>query len=40
MKAILETGYNGFVAQEFIPSKEDKNQQLTALEQGVRICDV
>jgi hydroxypyruvate isomerase len=40
MKAILETGFKGFVAQEFIPSKEDKNQQLAALEQGVRICDV
>ena len=40
MKAILETGFNGFVAQEFIPSKDDKNQQLAALEQGVRICDV
>jgi hydroxypyruvate isomerase len=40
MKAILDTGFNGFVAQEFIPSKDDKNQQLAALEQGVRICDV
>jgi hydroxypyruvate isomerase len=40
MKAILETGFNGFVAQEFIPSKDDKHQQLAALEQGVRICDV
>lgn len=40
MKAILETGFDGFVAQEFIPSKDDKNQQLAALEQGVRICDV
>jgi hydroxypyruvate isomerase len=40
MKAILDTGFNGFVAQEFIPSKDDKSQQLAALEQGVRICDV
>jgi hydroxypyruvate isomerase len=40
MKAILETGFYGFVAQEFIPSKDDKHQQLAALEQGVRICDV
>src|SRR6188768_1718091 len=40
MKAILATGFNGFVAQEFIPSKQDKHQQLAALEQGVRICDV
>lgn len=37
MKAILETGYTGHVAQEFIPSWEDK---LAALKQGVTICDV
>jgi hydroxypyruvate isomerase len=40
MKAIVDTGFKGFVAQEFIPSKEDRNQQLAALKQGVRICDV
>jgi len=40
MKAILDTGYNGFVAQEFIPSKKDKDLQITALAQGVKICDV
>ncbi|WP_026463928.1 TIM barrel protein [Adhaeribacter aquaticus] len=37
MKAILETGYKGFVAQEFIPKREDK---LASLKQGVQICDV
>lgn len=37
MRAIVETGYDGFVAQEFIPSRDDK---LAALEQGVEICDV
>ncbi|MAW94254.1 MULTISPECIES: TIM barrel protein [unclassified Leeuwenhoekiella] len=37
MKAILETGYDGYVAQEFIPTYEDK---LAALQEGVRICDV
>lgn len=37
MKAILETGYTGHVAQEFVPSWEDK---LAALKQGVTICDV
>lgn len=40
MKAIIDTGFKGFVAQEFIPSKEDKNQQLAALKQAVKICDV
>jgi len=37
MKAIIETGYTGHVAQEFVPSWEDK---LAALKQGVTICDV
>ncbi|MEM7387044.1 MAG: TIM barrel protein [Verrucomicrobiota bacterium] len=37
MKAILDTGYKGFVAQEFIPKREDK---LASLKQGVTICDV
>ncbi|MGB5429187.1 hydroxypyruvate isomerase family protein [Eudoraea sp.] len=37
MKAILETGFKGYVAQEFIPSWEDK---IAALKQGVTICDV
>ncbi|HTE33461.1 MAG TPA: TIM barrel protein [Chryseolinea sp.] len=37
MKAILETGYKGFVAQEFIPKREDK---IASLRQGVNICDV
>jgi hydroxypyruvate isomerase len=37
MKAIVETGYKGFVAQEFIPTKEDK---LASLKQSITICDV
>ena len=37
MRAILETGYTGFVAQEFIPTWPDK---LGALRHGVRVCDV
>lgn len=37
MQAIVETGYTGFVGQEFIPAREDK---LASLKQGVRICDV
>lgn len=37
MKAILETGYTGHVAQEFIPTWADK---IDALKQGVTICDV
>ena len=37
MKAIVDTGFKGFVAQEFIPKREDK---LGSLKQGVQICDV
>ncbi len=37
MKAIVETGYKGFVGQEFIPKRSDK---LASLKQGVTICNV
>jgi len=37
MKAIVDTGFKGFVAQEFIPKREDK---LGSLKQGVEICTV
>ncbi len=37
MEAIVETGYTGFVGQEFIPKGEDP---LASLKAGVEICDV
>lgn len=37
MKAILETGYKGHVAQEFVPAWDDK---IAALKEGISICDV
>ncbi len=37
MKAIVETGFKGHVAQEFIPKRPDV---LASLKQGVTICDV
>ncbi|RME68510.1 MAG: hydroxypyruvate isomerase, partial [Verrucomicrobia bacterium] len=37
MRAIVETGFRGFVAQEFIPAREDV---IASLRQGVEICDV
>jgi len=37
MKAIVETGFKGHVAQEFIPTWEDP---IAALKEGVTICDV
>ena len=40
MKAIVDTGFQGYVAQEFIPSKKEKEHQLAALANAVTICDV
>ena len=37
MRAILDTGFDGYVAQEFVPQEEDK---LASLQEGVNICDV
>lgn len=37
MKAIVGTGFKGYVAQEFIPVKSDK---LASLRQAVSLCDV
>src|ERR1700744_4093928 len=37
MRATLATGFTGYVAQEFVPTRADK---LASLEEGVRICDV
>ncbi len=37
IRAVVETGFKGYVAQEFIPAREDK---LASLRQGVGICDV
>lgn len=37
MKAILATGFKGYVAQEFIPLKADK---IASLRQAVELCDV
>ena len=36
IRAILATGYKGFLGQEFIPAREP----LASLAQGLRICDV
>ncbi|WP_316827132.1 sugar phosphate isomerase/epimerase family protein [Pedobacter miscanthi] len=37
MKAIAETGFKGFVAQEFIPKNADK---IASLKKAVAICDI
>jgi hydroxypyruvate isomerase len=37
MKAIVKTGFKGYVAQEFIPKKEDK---VASLKEAIKICNV
>lgn len=37
MKAIVETGFKGHVAQEFIPAAKDK---AASLKKAIEICDV
>ncbi len=37
MQAILDTGFKGYVAQEFVPKRKDV---IASLKQGVQICDV
>ena len=39
MKAIVKTGFKGFVAQEFIPKNKVK-KGILSLEQAINICDV
>jgi len=40
MKAIVDLGYKGYVAQEFIPTAKEPDKQLAALANAVKICDV
>jgi hydroxypyruvate isomerase len=37
MQAILDTGYTGFVGQEFIPTEKDS---LASLQRAVSLCDI
>lgn len=40
MKAIVATGYTGYVAQEFIPTGKENSEKITALKKAIKICDV
>ena len=40
MKAIIETGHKGYVAQEFIPTGKTNEEKIAALKDAVRVCDV
>jgi hydroxypyruvate isomerase len=37
MRAIKQTGFNEYVAQEFLPLKDDK---IASLKEAIKICDV
>jgi hydroxypyruvate isomerase len=37
VKAIVDTGFDGYICQEFVPKAEDK---MASLEQAIRICDI
>ena len=40
MKAIVGTGYKGYVAQEFIPTGKDDKEKVASLKNAIKICDV
>jgi hydroxypyruvate isomerase len=40
MKAILDTGFKGYVAQEFIPNRKTNEEKLVSLEKAIKLCDV
>lgn len=40
MRAIVETGYKGYVAQEFMPTGKTNEEKLAALKKAIDICDV
>jgi hydroxypyruvate isomerase len=40
MRAILATGYKGYVAQEFIPTGKEVKDKTAALKKAIKICDV
>lgn len=40
MRAIKETGFEGYVAQEFMPDRESKEDKKRSLESAIKTCDV
>lgn len=40
MKAIVATGYKGYVAQEFIPTGKEKDDKIATLKKAIKICDI
>jgi len=39
-KAIVQTGFKGYLAQEFIPTPKTKANRIASLQQAIEICDV
>lgn len=40
MKAIVDTGFKGYVAQEFIPKRNTNEERIASLQKAVQLCDV
>lgn len=40
MRAIVKTGYKGYVAQEFIPSGKTNDEKIKALKYAIKKCDI
>jgi hydroxypyruvate isomerase len=40
MRAIHATGYEGYVAQEFMSTKETNQDKIASLHKAIEICDV
>jgi len=40
MKAIVDSGYKGYVGQEFVPTPKDRPGMVASLRQSIEICDV
>jgi hydroxypyruvate isomerase len=40
MRAIHATGYQGYVAQEFMSTKKTNQDKIASLHKAIEICDV
>ena len=40
MKGIVDTGFDGYVAQEFIPTRDSEEENIAELRKAVALCDV
>jgi hydroxypyruvate isomerase len=40
IKALIDSGYKGFLGQEFVPTPKDKEGMIASLKRCVEICDV